>query len=199
MCDYTVSVRPLWRDVPNAVSLARLCAAPVLIASVVAHHEQIFIWLLLSCLVSDVLDGLIARIFHLRSKLGASLDSIADLATMFSAALGVVVFQRQFVREHHVGLLAVMALYVVELLASLWRYGKASSFHTLLDRVAASTAAVFVMWLFLLGYKDWLFRMTVTVYLIALVEEMVLICVLPEWLNDVGGMHRVLRRKELKP
>jgi CDP-diacylglycerol--glycerol-3-phosphate 3-phosphatidyltransferase len=199
MSDHSVPLRLIWREVPNAVSVARLWGASVLIAAVTLHQEQIFIWVLLGCLVSDVLDGLIARTFNLSSKLGASLDSIADLATMFAGALGVLIFQKQFVREHYAGLLAVMAFYVVEVLASLWRYGKASSFHTALDRVAASVAGVFVMWLFLFGYQDWLFRITVTVYLIALVEEMVLICMLPEWLSDVGGLHRVLSHKELKP
>jgi len=124
MRDHSVTVRPIWRGVPNAVSIARLWGASVLIAAVTLHQKQIFVWLLLGCFVSDVLDGLIARTFNLSSKLGASLDSIADLATMFSGALGVLIFQKQFVREHYAGLLAVMAFYVVEVLASLWRYGR---------------------------------------------------------------------------
>ena len=134
MCDLTVSVRPIWRGVPNAVSITRLCAATVLIAAVTLHRGQIFIWLLLGCLLSDVLDGLIARTFHLSSKLGASLDSIADLVTMFSGALGILVFQKQFVREHYTGLMAVLAFYFAELIASLWRYGKASSFDSREER-----------------------------------------------------------------
>jgi phosphatidylglycerophosphate synthase len=154
MSGYSVPLRLILREVPNAVSVARLWGASVLIAAVTLHHEQIFIWVLLGCLVSDVLDGLIARTFNLHSKLGASLDSIADLATIFAGTLGVLSFQKQFAREHYAGLLAVMAFYVAEVLASLWRYGKASSFHTALDRAAASIGGVFVMWLFLFRYQD---------------------------------------------
>ncbi len=175
--------------------MARLVGAGGLIGAVAFGGAQVFTWLLLGCLVSDVLDGFLARKFGFDSELGASLDSIADLATTFAGALGVLIFQGQFVREHYAGMLAAMAFYGVELLVSLWRYGKASSFHTVLDRVAASVAGVFVMWLFLFGFQGWLFRLAVAVYVIALAEEMVLICLFPEWVSDVGGLHRVIGRR----
>lgn len=184
--------RTLWRNLPNAISIARLCATPVLLALALLHHVDGFKWLLLACLVSDILDGLIARSFGLTSKLGASLDSIADVVTMLIGLLGVFVFQPSFVSEHYIELLLVLVFYLGEVIASLWRYGKVSSFHTLLDRVAAYMAGIFVMTLFLWGYHGWLFQMTVVVYLVALSEEMLLICLLPEWRSDVGGIYRVL-------
>lgn len=182
----------LWRNVPNAISIARLCAAPVLLASVVGHRVGIFKWLLLACLLSDILDGLIARTFRLASKLGASLDSTADILTMLIGTLGLVVFQRPFVSAHWRELLLVVVLYLAEVAASLWRYGKVSSFHTLLARVAAYAAGVFVISLLFLGYHGWLFYIAMSVYVVELSEEMVLIYLLAEWRSDVGGMVRVL-------
>lgn len=199
MPELEARLRLVWRNVPNAISIARLCATSVLLASVLLHHIEIFKWLLLACLLSDILDGLIARTFHLTSKLGAALDSVADLATMFIGLLGVLIFQRQFVAQHYLGLLLVMAFYFAELLISLLRYGKASSFHTLLDRIAAYIAGIFVMSMFLWGYHGWLFQLTVTAYFVALSEEMLLIYLLPEWRSDVGGMFRVLAGRGTKP
>jgi cardiolipin synthase len=188
----TTLPRRLWRNVPNAISSARLCATSVLLASVVLHRVELFNWLLLACLLSDILDGVIARAFHLTSKLGASLDSIADVLTMLIGTLGLVVFQRTFVSGHYRELLLLVAFYCAEVIASLWRYGKLSSFHTLLARVAAYMAGIFVMSLFFWGYHGWLFYMTVIVYVAELSEEMVLIYLLPEWRSDVGGLVRVL-------
>jgi CDP-diacylglycerol--glycerol-3-phosphate 3-phosphatidyltransferase len=188
----TTLPRRLWRNVPNAISIARLCATSVLLASVVLHRVELFRWLLLTCLLSDILDGLIARAFHLTSKLGASLDSIADVLTMLIGTLGLVEFQRTFVSGHYRELLLLVAFYCAEVIASLWRYGKLSSFHTLLARVAAYMAGIFVMSLFFWGYHGWLFYMTVIVYVAELSEEMVLIYLLPEWRSDVGGLVRVL-------
>lgn len=185
----------VWRNVPNAISIARLGATSVLLAAVVLRRVELFTWLLLGCLLSDIADGLIARGFHLTSKLGATLDSVADLLTWSIGLAGVLVFQRPFVAGHSGELLMVVVLYVVEILASLWRYGKLSSFHTLMARVAAYAAGIFVMSLFLWGYVGWLFQAAVCVYVVALVEEMVMIALLPEWRPDAGGLVRVLRRR----
>ena len=89
-------------------SIARLGATPILLASVLLGRVGVFKWLLLACLLSDILDGLIARTFRLTSKLGASLDSIADMATMLIGLIGVLVFQRPFVSARWPELLLVM-------------------------------------------------------------------------------------------
>jgi cardiolipin synthase (CMP-forming) len=192
----SVGSRRFWRNVPNAISIARLCAAPVLLASVAEHWLDLFKWLLLACLLSDILDGLIARAFRLTSKLGAALDSAADILTMLIGMLGLAVLERTFVTAHWRELVLVVALYVAEVLASLWRYGKISSFHTLLARVAAYAAGIFIISLLFWGYHGWLFYLAVCAYVVELTEEMVLICVLPEWRSDVGGLARVLAGRE---
>jgi CDP-diacylglycerol--glycerol-3-phosphate 3-phosphatidyltransferase len=194
----SATLRRIGRSTPNAISIARLCATPVLLASVLLGRIELFKWLLLTCLLSDILDGLIARGFHLTTKLGASLDSVADAVTMLIGLLGVFVFQRSFVSEHHPALLLVAVFYIAELIASLIRYGKLSSFHTLLDRIAAYMAGIFVMSLFLWGYHGWLFQVTVVVFLVSLSEEMALICLLPKWRSDVGGIFRVLAKRGSK-
>jgi CDP-diacylglycerol--glycerol-3-phosphate 3-phosphatidyltransferase len=184
--------RRLLRNLPNAISIARLGTGAVLFGFVMLHRVEIFKWVLLCSLLSDIADGLIARAFHLTTKLGAFLDSVADVVTMLVAVLGVFVFQRSFVAEHYPGILLIVGFYLVEVLASLWRYGRVSSFHTVLARVAAFMAGVLVMWLFLFGYPGWLFQRTVLVYLVALSEEMLLIYLLPEWQSDVGGVYQLL-------
>lgn len=180
---------PVWRNVPNAISSARLCATGLLLACVLLDRVETFKWLLLACLLSDILDGLIARALHLTSELGAFLDSLADVTTMFLSLLGVLIFQKRFVAEHTMGLLLVIGLYVAEIIASLWRYGRISSFHTVLARIAAFMGGIFIMSLFIWGYQEWLYQKTVTIYIVALSEEMLLIYFLPEWRKDVGGIH----------
>ena len=111
-------LRQRWRHLPNAISLARIAAAPVLLATVFLHHVNFFRWLLLACLLSDILDGLIARSLHLTSKLGATLDSVADILTMLNGLLGVAVFQRAFV-DHNGGYGAAIAFILMVVVLAL--------------------------------------------------------------------------------
>ena len=189
----------IWKNIPNAISIARICATSVLLASVWFGRIEIFKWLLLACLLSDILDGLIARTFHLTSKLGATLDSTADILTMLIGGVGVFVFQKAFVFEHRLAIYVVFGFYLAEIGASLIRYGKVSSFHTLLDRFAAYAAGIFLMSLFLWGYQGWLFKIAIALYVVSLIEEITLICLLPEWRSDVGGLWRVLAARGTKP
>ncbi|MGN0100223.1 MAG: CDP-alcohol phosphatidyltransferase family protein [Dietzia sp.] len=64
---------------PNAISLGRIALIPVLIASILAWDDAtLALWLLGVLVVSDWLDGKIARLWSMRSVWGERLDPIAD-------------------------------------------------------------------------------------------------------------------------
>ena len=184
-----------WRQLPNAISSARLLTTPVLLYAALARHEDLFKWLLLACMVSDILDGLIARIFHLRSALGARLDSIADMIVFVIALCGLYVFQAEVLARHWIPLGLIVALYVLEAAGALWRYKRISSFHTILVRIAAYAQGIFVMSLFLWGYSAWILYTMTTLTVLAYGEEIVLLFLLPEWTTDVRGVYWVLSRR----
>jgi CDP-diacylglycerol--glycerol-3-phosphate 3-phosphatidyltransferase len=181
-----------WRHTPNAISGARLLAAPVLLAAALQRNEDLFKWLLLACLISDILDGLIARVFHLRSRTGAFLDSTADMLVVFIALYAVYVFRRAEVMPHATAIALIAGLYALEGVAALCRYGRISSFHTILVRVAAYLQGFFIMALFLWGFLNWVFTVMLVVTVAAYVEELALVALLPEWKADVRGLYWVL-------
>lgn len=183
------------RHIPNAISSARLLATAVLLFAAVAQHRDLFKWLLLACMVSDILDGLIARIFHLRSQLGARLDSIADMIVFAITLIGLYQFERPVLIEHWKPLAAVIGLYVVEVIGALVRYGRISSFHTVLVRISAYAQGIFVMSLFLWGYVAWILYTMTVVTLIAYAEELVLLALLPQWTADARGIYWVLSKE----
>lgn len=182
----------LWANTPNAISLARLLATPILLAAVLWRRPELFKWLLLACLLSDILDGLIARVFRLRSRRGATLDSTADMFVMLILIAGVCVFQKQFVIAHFWEIGVAVTLYVIEFIAALWRYGRISSYHTILSQIAAYAQGIFVISLFLWGYQGWLFHTMITLTIAASSEEFLLLYVLPEPRVDVRGLYWVL-------
>jgi phosphatidylglycerophosphate synthase len=189
--------RFLWRNTPNAISLARLLATPILLSAVLWQRQELFKWLLLACLLSDILDGLIARIFRLRTRLGATLDSTADILVAVIMISGICVFQRPFLLAHIWEIALPVAMFVLQLVAAIWRYGRISSYHTVLNRIAAYAQGIFVMSLFLWGYQAWLFHPMIALTVAASVEEFLLLCVLPESRVDVRGLYWVLSNREI--
>ena len=66
--------------IPNALSVLRIAMIPAIVYYINIQYQLAFIYLLLSG-VTDVLDGLIARKFHMTSDLGIVLDPVADKLT----------------------------------------------------------------------------------------------------------------------
>lgn len=183
------------KHLPNHISSARLLSVPVLLALAYYGREEPFKWLLLAALLSDILDGLIARSFNLTSSLGALLDSIADMLLMIAAAYGVWIFHQEFVQAHGPTVLFVLGLWLLEMLASLWRYGRLSSFHAYTVRVGAYALGIFVMVLFFWGFNSWIFYLAVITNVLGYLEEFVLLWLLPEWTPNVRGVYWVLRKQ----
>lgn len=191
--------RFLWSQLPNTISMGRILASPVLLVLALSGRSDEFKWLLLACLISDTVDGAIARAFKLQSQRGAFLDSTADVLNTAAALVGLICLHWPFVAEHRWALLLVAGLYVGEVTAALWRYGRVSSFHTYLARAAAYAQGIFVMSLFFLGYSGWLFYTTVVFSVVAYVEEILLLYLLPRWTSDVRGLFWALTRRRAGP
>jgi len=186
---------PWWRNIPNAISLARIGAAPFLLRAALTEQRGYFRWLLLACLLSDIADGWIARAFHLRSRLGASLDSIADLLVQIIGVGGLWIFYKETVVAHRALLMIVVTLYLAEVLIALLRYGRISSFHTVLVRIAAYAQGIFIISLLFWGYVGWIFYGAMGLCILAFSEELLLLYLLAEWTADVGGLYWVLAKR----
>jgi cardiolipin synthase len=183
------------RHLPNALSLARLLAAPVLIAFALSGHQRLFAIVLITALVSDVLDGWIARRFQLQSPFGAMLDSAADVTTLIAAAVGIAAFHPQVWREHSIAITAVLGGWFVVCVLALMRYRRLSSFHTYASKAAGYALGFFIAALFVFDFVPWLFYAAATLSLISTAEELVLLWKLPQWRADVRGLWWVLREQ----
>lgn len=184
-----------WRHLPNAISAARLLAGPVLAWLALAHDESAFAWLLVASLASDAVDGYLARRFSLQSKLGAMLDSAADVITLGIAALGVWIFHPDVPKGHTGAVGLMLGSWLAVCLVALLRYGRLSSFHTYVSKATGYVVGFFLVALFLVGFVPWLFYPTVALCVIGSVEEMLLLWLLPDWRADVRGLWWVLRER----
>ena len=148
-CRRTLSV--MLEHLPNALTALRIAAVPVLAWLAIVRDGDVFVAVLIACLIGDVVDGRLARALNATSSLGAQLDSIADTLLFLAAAGGIAVFHAEVISKHAVVFTLVPSAWIGENLVALWRYGRLSSFHTYLSRAAAVAMGLFVGALFVVG------------------------------------------------
>lgn len=71
-------------SIPNLITFARLLAVPFAIYLILQQELGWAFWLFVAAGLSDALDGAIARMCQMQTRLGAYLDPIADKALLVS-------------------------------------------------------------------------------------------------------------------
>ena len=102
-------------NVPNFISLYRLLVFPVILYMALTGRENGFVILLCISLVSDVLDGNIARYFKLQTNFGAALDNLADICTYAMAILGLFVFKWNEIEPHSWILFLFLGIFILKI------------------------------------------------------------------------------------
>jgi phosphatidylglycerophosphate synthase len=186
-----------FRYIPNVISVARIVATPILVYLALSNREDPFKWLFLAALLSDIADGLIARIFSFTSKLGSRLDTLADTLLWIAAVVGIWQFHPELVSGYWLVVVLVLGLWALEHIVALLRYGRLTSFHTYATRAGAYALGIFIMSLFLWGLHPWLLYLAASLSILGNIEELIIIVLLPIWTSDVRGLYWVLRKHRL--
>ena len=183
--------------IPNIISTFRIVAAPVMWWLLYTGNQEAFVWLLTAAFFSDSIDGIIARKLHQVSKLGSVLDSYGDSLTILSGIAGIIRFHYELVTEYNVIFFTVISLHIMQLLLSLWRYGKPSSFHTWSAKLAALGIGLFILITLHFEFVHWLFIFSMVLLIIDALEESILVFLLPEWKTDIKGLWWVFKNKKV--
>ena len=128
--------------------------------------------------------------------LGARIDSIADDANVAMGALGIIVFQPGFIEQEWLLICLLLGLYLIQLLSAIIAYGRPTSFHTWSAKIAAVAQGTFLILFFF--QETWplnLFYLAATLTLINLLEEVLLVFMLPTWRSDVKGLWWILKQQ----
>lgn len=181
----------------NAITFYRLAAAPLLLVMLYMHAFNWFRLLLVVSFFTDAIDGYLARRNHVVSVFGAKLDSVADDLTILAAIAGIIVYRPEFIKEEYIAFIQLISLFVVQTAAALIRYGKTTSFHTYAAKLAAVLQGVFILLFFYLPQPVYpLFTAMVIATTYDLLEEIILVMMLPEWKTNVKGIYWVLKSEK---
>lgn len=180
----------------TTITLYRTLAFPILLVLIFTNRFDIFKWMLIVSFFTDAVDGILARKFKANSVLGAKLDSIGDDLTILAGVIGLAVAKTEFLKEHWIIFAIPLSLFFIQVIAAFMRYGKMSSYHTYLAKIAAILQGFFMCSMFLFQQPVyWLFYTTGFITTIELIEEIIMVFVLPEWKTNVHGLYWVMKEK----
>jgi phosphatidylglycerophosphate synthase len=180
----------------NGITFYRVIAAPFLIYLLFAGHYDSFKWLILLSFFTDFIDGFLARKFKVTSVFGTRLDSIGDDLTILVAMLALFVMKPGFIYSQKIIFLSIGILFIVQTAFAFFRYGKITSFHTYLAKLAAILQGVFLLLVFFTGKPLMiLFYAAAIVTILELIEETILVHLLRVWKPNVKGLYWVLMKK----
>lgn len=185
----------------NGITMYRLVSAPFLLILAFVGELSLFKWLIAFSFFTDAIDGPLSRKFKVTSVFGARLDSVADDATVLTSIVALFILELDFISSNWMSLTSLAILFIIQTISALVAYGKVTSFHTYLAKLAAVMQAVFFLLTFFTGEPVVIaFYLALVITAIQLIEEIVLVIVLPKWQADIKGLYWVLtRRNNLVP
>lgn len=170
--------------VPNLLSILRILIAPLLLVSAATGRAGLFVFLFILSLVSDALDGFLARRLNQVSGLGAQLDRWGDLATYLAAPAGVWLLWPALVRREQTFILLGLGGFLFPILLGFCKFGRLTSYHTRAARLAAVLLGVSTP-LLLAGGPSYPFRLAILLFLLAELEEVAITLHLKRWQANI--------------
>ncbi|NNM00557.1 MAG: CDP-alcohol phosphatidyltransferase [Gammaproteobacteria bacterium] len=179
----------------NLITAFRLAiAAPLMLVCAALGTRDLFLAVLAASFFSDAIDGSIARIRGEATRFGAMLDSWADVTAYSALAVGICVLWPDLVRREWLMFSVLIASFVLPSIVGLVKFGRFTSYHTWLVKlaVAATAPALFlILWQGLV----WPMRCAVTIAVIAGIDEIAITALLREPRSNVRGSLAVWRSR----
>ena len=181
----------------NGITLYRIIAAPFLLVLIFTSQYELFKWLLGLSFFTDLIDGFLARKYNVASILGTRLDSIGDDLTVLVGVIALFVKNMDFVKEQKSIFLLLLLLFLVQAIYAVIRYRKMTNFHTYLAKTAALLQGIFLLITFFSDEPNViLFYAAAIITILELIEEIVLVKLLPTWETNVKGIYWVLKKQK---
>lgn len=183
-------------NVPNAISFYRLTMFPVILILALLGHEKLFVILLSINLISDILDGFIARTFKLVTRFGAAIDNLADIGTYILALYGIFAFRWDEIQPHAWLLYLFLAIFVLSYIVAFFRFGKIPGLHLYSAVTAGYLQGAFFLILFVWGFNIWFYYIAIGWGTLAYIEKIFVLLKTDDIQPGLKGLYWIIKNKK---
>lgn len=181
--------------IPNFLSSLRLGFVPVLLMLAYAGQARIFLICLVISLLTDTLDGFIARRLNATSAIGAKLDSLADLAVCLAMPPCAWWLRPEVLKEEAGWIITALVFYVAAQAAGFIKFHHLPSYHTWTTKTVATLAAIEFVVIFA-GGPGWTLRILALLVAVACIETIIITIVLREWRPNIPSLWHAWRIRQ---
>lgn len=182
-------------QLPNGLSAFRLACVPILLWLAWGGARDAFLVLFAFGLLSDVLDGILARRLGVESEFGARLDQWGDFALWLTLPLSAWWLWRELVvRELFFVLLALVSMILPTSIAFM-KYREVPGYHTWSVKGGAIMMGVAVPLLLLFEVPE-LFRAAALFQVVCAVDELGITLLLADCRHDVPSVFHAARLRK---
>jgi cardiolipin synthase (CMP-forming) len=178
---------------PNILSLYRIIIFPLILWLILSGKEKMFAVFITISLVTDILDGFIARRFDLQTRIGAKLDSWADTGTYILAFLAIYLFKWQEIKPFSGILIVFAAVMALSYSLVFLKFKGLIGLHTYMFKATGYLQGAFIISLFVFGFYPLLYYICLMWGILACVEEIIIILLLKQPRSNVKGLYWILK------
>jgi cardiolipin synthase (CMP-forming) len=180
-------------NIPNIISFYRLIMFPVVLVMALSGQERLFVILLSINLVSDIVDGFIARTFKLVTKFGAALDNLADVGTYILALYGLFAFRWGVIEPHAWLLYLFLGVFILSYLVAFFKFRKIPGLHLYGAVIAGYLQGAFFFVLFVWDFYMWFYYLAIGWGIIAYIEKILVLFKADEIRPGIKGLYWVMK------
>ncbi|MGZ6540315.1 MAG: CDP-alcohol phosphatidyltransferase family protein [Bacteroidia bacterium] len=190
------------KKIPYILLYSRLVMAfiNVLLVFILPENAgRIIACLIVLALLTDIFDGISARLLNVSTEKLRRLDSKIDQVFWCSVLFSLFILRTDFFIDHFAGISILVASECACMLYSWIRFRKFPALHAYLAKAWAILITATSVQVLLCPHNSILFKVTFVWGLISQLETIAILAVLPHWHNDVPGIIHALKIRHNKP
>lgn len=186
-------------SIPWAMAAGRALLGPVLVVGEACNWSgAVLASLVVTALLSDIFDGVLARRWNCDTAGVRLFDSIADTVFYLGVAIALWIGQPRVWHDNAVLIGTLLSLEAVRFLVEFARYGRPASYHSYIAKTWGLVMAFVVVATFASGHATRMLAAALLFGIAADVEGLTMSAILPVWKNDVKTLAAALRlRRQL--
>lgn len=182
-------------NIPNILSLYRLCSLPFVLFFIYMGYENTFVIIFAINQITDIADGYIARKWNMQTEIGAILDSYADLGSYIIAVFGIIKFHPYLFNDYGLWCYLFLIAYIAQILISKVKYNRwVAGLHLYSSKATGYIQGIFLVVLFSYGFIEPFFYFTMVFGTMAELEGITIILMSKTPILNAKGLWWVVKK-----